>query len=136
MRTLPLLLAAALALPAAALALPAAAPKPTPDAQLEKLLAGRVAGRPVPCIGLPRSDSPQIIPGRALVYRDGARLYVNRPKAGAERLDDRDLLVTRVNGGQLCSNDMIQRYDRIAPGPRGFVVLGDFVPYTRAKPGA
>ncbi len=110
-----------------------AAKRDTPDVQLSKLLAGRVAGKPVSCISLPRTQSSQIIDHTAIVYRDGSRLYVNVPRSGADTLDDDDILVTRTFGTQLCSIDTVHLIDRTSRFPRGFVALGQFVPYERPK---
>jgi hypothetical protein len=117
-------------LAAAALSAPAAAATRDPDAELARLLAGRVAGEARACLPTsPQVQSSQIIQGRAIVYRDGRTLWVNRPRAGAEQLRHDDILVTRVWGGQLCRVDPVQLVDRAALFPRGFVSLGDFVPY-------
>lgn len=125
----PLLLAAAM------LAAPAtAARRDPPELKLQKLLAGRVAGQPVNCISLSDARSSEIIDGKAIVYRVGGRLYVNEPRSGAAQLDDDDVLVTRTSGSQLCSIDSVQLLDRSARIPHGFVVLGKFVPYTKAAP--
>jgi hypothetical protein len=109
-----------------------AVPRDDPDTQLRKALAGRVAGKPVNCISLPSTNSSQIIEGKAIIYGSGGRLYVNEPRSGAESLDDDDILVTRVTGSQLCSIDTVDLVDRASRIQRGFVVLGQFVPYTRA----
>jgi hypothetical protein len=119
-----LLAAAALAAPATA-----AAPRLSPDAELARLLDGRVAGKPSSCISTLGSRSSQIIDGTALVYRDGRTLWVNRPRSGAESLRDDDVLVTRQFGSQLCRVDSVRLVDRTSGFQRGFVVLGDFVPY-------
>jgi hypothetical protein len=101
--------------------------------ELSKVIAGRVAGKPVNCISLTGSQSTQIIDGKAIVYRSGAHLYVNVPRAGASSLDDDDILVTRTFGSQLCSVDTVNLVDRTSRFPRGFVILGQFVPYTTPK---
>lgn len=119
---------------AVALATPAvAARRDTPDVQLQKALAGRVAGTPTDCISLTGVDSSQIIDGKAIIYRVGSRLYVNEPTAAAESLRDDDILVTETFGSQLCSIDVVHLVDRASRFPRGFVSLGKFVPYTKAK---
>ncbi|PZQ23935.1 MAG: hypothetical protein DI569_02955 [Sphingopyxis macrogoltabida] len=117
-------------------AIPAAATareKPTPEAKLAKLLEGRVAGDPQDCLPLSSLGSSQVIDGTAIVYRSGATLWVNRPRGGAESLDDDDILVTKPTGGQLCSIDVVQLRDRSSHFYSGFVSLGQFVPYRRAK---
>ena len=123
-----------LLLAAVALASPAvAAHRDTPDVQLQKVLAGRVAGKPTNCISLWGSNSSQIINGKAIIYKVGSRLYVNEPRSGADTLRDDDILVTRTFGSQLCSIDTVRLLDRGSRFPRGFVTLGQFVPYSRDK---
>lgn len=112
-----------------------AAPRDTPEVQLQKLLAGRTAGKPVDCIPL-SSNSSQVIEGKAIVYRVGSKLYVNEPRSGAESLNDDDILVTKVFGSQLCSIDTVNLVDRGSRFPRGFVILGKFVPWTKVKQAA
>ena len=124
---------------AAVAAVPAAATareKLAPEAQLAKLLEGRVAGEPKDCISLPSIDSSQIIDKTAIVYRDGATLWVNRPRSGADSLNDDDVLVTKTTGSQLCSIDTVQLHDRSSHFWRGFVSLGEFVPYRKVKSAA
>ena len=110
-----------------------AAKRDTPDMQMTKLLAGRVAGKPVNCISLTGSQSSQIIDGKAIVYRVGGRLYVNTPRSGASTLNEDDILVTRTIGSQLCSIDTVDLIDRASRIQRGFVILGQFVPYEKPK---
>ena len=120
---------------AAALAVTPAAAKEKlpPDQQLAKLLDGRVAGEPRDCITLSNIDSSQIIDKTAIVYRDGGTLWVNKPRGGAESLDDDDVLVTKTVGSQLCSIDAVQLHDRTSHFWRGFVTLDKFVPYRKVK---
>jgi hypothetical protein len=115
-------------------AMPAVAARPTPQQRLDKLLAGRVAGKPVNCISLRDIRSSEIIDGTAIVYRTGAnRLYVNRPRGGEQQLDDDDILVTNTYTSQLCSIDIVRLLDRTSRFETGFVSLGEFVPYVRAE---
>ena len=107
--------------------------KLTPDEQLAKLLEGRVAGEPSDCINLPSVDSSQIIDKTAIVYRNGSTLWVNKPRSGADSLNDDDVLVTKTTGSQLCSIDTVQLHDRSTHFWRGFVSLGEFVPYRKVK---
>ena len=104
-----------------------------PEARLAKLLEGRVAGKPQDCIPLSTTRSSQIIDKTAIVYRIGSTLWVNRPKGGAESLDDDDILVTKTIGSQLCSIDVVELHDRSSHFYSGFVSLGEFVPYRREK---
>lgn len=119
---------------AVALATPAvAAHRDTSDIQLQKALVGRTAGKPTNCITLSGVNATQIIDGKAIIYRDGGRLYVNEPRSGAASLRKDDILVTRTFGSQLCSIDTVRLVDRSSRFPRGFVSLGQFVPYTKVK---
>lgn len=129
-----LLTAASLAL----LALPGAAmadekPNPKGEAELAKMLEGRVAGAPVKCLPTHAMDNSTIIDGTAIVYRSGSKLYVNRPRSGAEQLDDDDILLTKLYGSQLCNVDKVDLIDRSSRMWSGFVMLGDFVPYQKVK---
>lgn len=107
--------------------------KLTGEEQLAKLLGDRVAGAPQNCIQLIGSNSTTIIDGTAIVYRIGSTMWVNRPKGGAESLDDDDILVTKTTGSQLCSIDAVELRDRSSRMYIGFVSLGEFVPYRRPK---
>ena len=123
---------AVLALTAAASGAATAASLP-PEALLARMLEGRVAGKPVSCISQYNIRSAEIIDGTAIVYRVGSKLYVNRPRSGASWLDRDDILATRTVGSQLCRVDSVRLIDRASRFPTGFVMLGDFVPYTRVR---
>lgn len=100
--------------------------------KLAKRLDGWVAGTPVDCISMPMISSSQVYDKTAIVYDAGRTLYVQRPRSGAESLDDDDILVTKLTSSQLCSIDTVQLRDRSSGFMRGFVGLDKFVPYTRA----
>ncbi|MBB5710223.1 hypothetical protein [Sphingomonas xinjiangensis] len=123
-----------LILGAAMLATPAlATSRDTPEMRLEKMLAGRVAGKPVDCIDLSSASSSTIIDGKAIVYRVGSTLYVNTPRSYPQSLRSDDVLITRTFGSQLCSTDVVHTADRLSGFPRSPVFLGKFVPYTKPK---
>lgn len=117
----------------ALLAAPAVTARDNPDVQLQKLLAGRVAGEPVSCIDAGRATSSTVIDGKALVYRLGSKLYVNMPRSYPQPLRSDDILVTRTFGSQLCDTDTVNMVDRFSGFPGGPVFLGKFVPYTKPK---
>ena len=131
MRKIALVLAAGAAL----LSAPAlqAGERLTGEAKLAKILEGRVAGEPVDCIFLHRVRDTRIIDRTAIVYDGGSTIWVNRPRIGADRLDRDDIMVTRPTNSQLCSVDTVQLRERSQLFWNGFVGLGEFVPYTRAK---
>ena len=110
--------------------------RPTPPERLAKLLEGRVAGPPQSCISLAAISDTQIIDKTAIVYRQGSTLWVNTPRSGAESLNDDAILVTKPTGSQLCSIDSVQLHDRSGHMWRGFVSLGDFVPWRKADAAA
>ncbi len=121
-------------LAATVLAAPAAAeakPRLSPEAKLDKMLEGRVAGEPQDCIYLPSIRSTRVFDKTAIVYDAGRTLWVNRPEGGARSLDDDDILVTKLHSSQLCSIDTVQLRDRSSHFYSGFVSLGDFVPYRK-----
>lgn len=121
-------------LAAASSALAATPTNPAGEAKLAKLLEGRVAGKPVPCINLRGSDSSQVIDGTAIVYKGpGGRYYVNRPRGGADSLRSDDVLVTKTVTAQLCNTDTVTLVDSLSRFQRGFVNLGDFVPYAKPR---
>jgi len=111
----------------------AAAPRLSPEAKLAQALEGRVAGEAVHCISLHRSQSSEVIKNSAILYRSGGTVYVNRPRAGAESLNNWDALLTRNIGSQLCSGDVVEMIDTTTGHMRGLVFLGEFVPYKRAR---
>ena len=123
----------AAALGAAVMSVAAGAASLSPQARLDKLLEGRVAGKPVSCINLRDIQGSEIIDNTAIVYRVGSKLYVNRPR-GATQLDSDDILVTKTIGSQLCRIDVVRLVDRNARFTTGVVSLEDFVPYTKPKP--
>jgi hypothetical protein len=115
----------------------AAKDKPSGEEKLAKMLDGRVAGEPRDCITLSSATSSQIVDKTAVVYRIGSTLWVNRPKSGAESLDDYDsVLVTKLNGTRLCSIDTIELHDRASHMYTGFLSLGEFVPYRKVDTAA
>jgi len=106
------------------------------EAELARLLAGRVAGQPVDCIDMHRVISSHIVPGTAIVYDAGGILYVNRPRAGAESMDDWDIMINRLWSSQLCSIDTVELVDQGSRMYSGSVFLGEFVPYRRVRTGS
>ncbi len=122
-----------------ALAAPALAKdRPTPvdpkgEAELAKLLKDRVPGTPIDCIQQRDIQSSHTIDHTAIVYEVGSRYYVNRPQIGAEQLERDDILLTDTHSDRLCRIDTVRLIDQAGHFERGFVGLGDFVPYTKVK---
>jgi hypothetical protein len=103
-------------------------------AALEKVLTGKVSGKPVSCITLSQADRSQIIGENAIIYRVSSnRLFVNKPRGGCSGLREGRTIITRTPTSQLCSGDIA----RVVDLPSGFegasCILGEFTPYTKAK---
>jgi hypothetical protein len=131
---LPIALAAAVTAATFSLAPMAdARPRLTGEEQLAKTLGDRVPGKPVDCIYLPTVTSSHIIDKTAIVYEAGSTIYVNRPRSGADELNDSDIMVLNLHSSQLCSIDIVHLHDQTSHFMTGFVNLGEFVPYTRPK---
>lgn len=129
MRTISLLLASALA---ATSQMAGAAADRSPEAQIARATAGRIAGKPVDCIVQRDIRSSRIINGTAIVYETtNGTIYVNRPPAGAMALRDGAVLVTDTHSSRLCSVDIVHLYDTSSRMRTGSVGLGPFVPYTK-----
>lgn len=103
------------------------------EAKLAKAIEGRTAGKPVSCISMHNITSSEVIDGTAILYRVGRTVYVNTPRVGQSSLDSDDIMVSKTWGSQLCSLDTIRMIDRSSRFQTGFVGLGEFVPYVKAK---
>ena len=116
----------------AALASPVAAEKPSRgEVRLAEMLEGRVAGEPVRCLQENQRDAVEIISRTAIVFRDGATLWVNRP-GGARMLSSSDLPVFHQYGTEVCRHDRVELHDRLGGVPGPILILDSFVPYTKA----
>lgn len=103
--------------------------------QMDRLLAGKVAGEPRTCInGL--NDREMIrISDDTVIYRVSSNLvYRNDLRYSCPGLArGNDVVVHRKLGtSSSCSGDIIQLVDRQSGIPGGSCVLGDFVPYRPA----
>lgn len=125
LKVLPVFIAAV----AAASAVQAQAPDR--EAQLAQELGDRVAGEPVRCINYRQVRNTRIVNDTAILFRIGSTIFVNRPRSGAETLDDSFALVNARSDGRLCSGDNLQLTEGM--GITRMIVAGDFVPYRRAE---
>ena len=98
------------------------------EKKLAKMLEGRVAGDPETCI----RDRPErgftVIDDTAIVYKIGRTIWVNYTR-NPQTLDDRDTLVFRRFGSQICRQDIVTTIDPISGMYTGNVFLTDFIPY-------
>lgn len=111
-----------------------AAPRETGEAQLAKLLQGRVAGPPTSCIRTWTNNDMKTIDRTALVFGHGDVIYVNRTTDPASIDEDYALLIRKMGtGSELCRTDIITSFDPSARFYTGNVFLTDFVPYRRVR---
>ena len=104
--------------------------KLSPQQRLDKLLEGRVAGKPEHCISHFDTREMQVLDKTAIVYGWGNTIWVNVPR-NAQDLDDDNIMVTRTSTSQLCDLDIVTTVDRTAGMFNGSISLGEFVPYRR-----
>jgi hypothetical protein len=102
-------------------------------AQLQRELAGKVAGAPVRCLPTYRTRDMVAVDDNVVLFRDGRTTYVNRMKGGCYALGSPGYaLVTKSIGGYgLCRGDIAQVVDTTSRMLAGSCSFGDFVPYTR-----
>lgn len=112
-----------------------AKPKLSPQQELERLIAGRAAGKPVHCLPNVETREMRILDKTAIVYGRGETIWVNIPRNAVD-LDDDDILVTHTTGSQLCNLDIVRTIDRASHFPSGTISLGEFVPYRKAAKAA
>ncbi len=104
------------------------------EAELAKLLEGRVAGEPQSCIRTFPSRNLTVIDETAIVYDAGRTVYVNRTQH-PQSLDEDDALLIRKFGSatRLCRLDTITTFDRLSGFYSGNVFLTDFIPYEKPE---
>ncbi|UAK24580.1 hypothetical protein [Sphingomonas nostoxanthinifaciens] len=119
----------AVALGLAVLAAPVMAA--TPDAALQKLLAGKHAEAPRRCIMPDLTAQPRIIDGRAMVYWRGRTTYDGSFKGGCSQLRADRTVITTMNNGQLCANDPARVVQAGASSGFGFCTFDGFTPYRK-----
>ncbi|WP_054531630.1 hypothetical protein [Erythrobacter sp. SG61-1L] len=132
MRRLVIVLAAtALSLPGGlAMAKPSAAGEG--EAQLQEMIAGRVAGEPTHCLTVTGKDNLKVIDRTAVVFEVGDTIYVGRPLNPDHLRRDNTLTLSRQSGASLCATDTIVAVN-LDSRARTQVLLREFVPYTKAQ---
>lgn len=103
--------------------------------KLAKALAGRSPGAPVSCIGNMRGSDMQIVDDGTILFREGATVYVQKPRGGCHGLGSGNYtLLTRLQGSsRLCSGQIGEVVDRVSGFTHGSCVFGDFVPYRKSS---
>ena len=103
--------------------------------ELDRYLAGKVAGRPQACLPNYRTNDMVVVDENTILFREGTnRVWRNDPVGGCSGLGrPGTALVTRQFGGTgLCRGEIAQVVDTAAGFTVGSCALGDFVPFTRA----
>ena len=100
---------------------------------LDKALAGRVAGAPVDCIDNAMVEGPQVIDERTILYRSGRHVYVNTLEGACPSLDWDKVLIVELHGSQICRNDHFRVLARGTTIPGPTCLFSKFVPYDKPK---
>lgn len=99
---------------------------------VEQALAGRSAGKPVPCIQQQWIDSSQIFDSGAILYRmKSGPDYLNDPHCPS--LKQNRSIASRTPTTSLCSGDILHVFEPASGIDYGSCPLNDFVPYPRVK---
>lgn len=119
----------------AALAEDEAPPASPGEAELARLLKGRVAGEKIECMPPARTIQSTTIHGTAIVFGrpSSSTIYVQRTQA-PQMIDGNSFLVSlTAQPNRFCRMDQFNVVDRLLGMSRGAVVFDDFIPYTRAR---
>jgi hypothetical protein len=121
-----------LALPSAGLALGAAdTPRPTPEAQLQRALAGLTPGATTDCLP-PYRRAQSTGYGSTIVYTVSRGLKYRSDTSGSCASVGRgDVLVTRTTIGRVCRGDIAQTFDPVSRIPTGSCTFGSFTEYRK-----
>jgi len=99
----------------------------------DRLLAGRVPGKPVQCISQTRIVDTQTFDDGSIYYRmSGSSDYLNRPH-DCSQLNSNRSYSTVVPSTQLCAGDSLRVFDAAARIPYGSCIFDSFVPYPKVR---
>lgn len=97
---------------------------------LEKAIAGKVAGEKVSCVSRQPQANLTAISNSVLLYRVNSRLvYRNDLIGSCPGLTRGDTLIIKTWGSQYCRGDMATSADLVNGIVTGGCALGDFTPY-------
>lgn len=101
--------------------------------ELERALAGKVAGEKVSCVYRDRQTNLTAISNNVLLYRVSRNLvYRNDLIGSCSGLERGDTLIIRTYGSQYCRGDMATSANLVSGIMTGSCALGDFTPYRNA----
>lgn len=99
-------------------------------AELEKALAGKVAGEPQTCLNRRPQTNLTVISNNIVLYRVNRNLvYKNELIGSCSGLASGDTLIVRSFSSQLCRGDFATTANLQSGVQTGACALGDFVPY-------
>jgi hypothetical protein len=108
------------------------------QAQLQRLLAGKVAGPPVSCLPSFRANDMTVIDEDTVIFKQSSNhLYVAHMAGGCNMLGRPGYaLVTRqVGSSGLCHGEIATVVDTRSGFTVGSCVIGDFIPYSMPRNG-
>lgn len=98
----------------------------------ERLLAGKVPGKPLSCVSLRGLEGNRSLPdGRILFETRGSLVYVNRTSGACPSLEFGRALRTDSRSGLLCEGEVVTVFDPQTGAGHGACSLGRFIPYRR-----
>ena len=100
---------------------------------LARELSGRVAGAPARCVSAPPSNDFRAIDGSTFAITRGDTIWVNRPGGECPGFSGFSTLLVEAQSGQYCRGDHVRSLEPGSTIPGPICVLGDFVPYRRAR---
>jgi hypothetical protein len=106
---------------------------PKEQADLTKVLDGKIAGKPVNCVSSINGRNLRAIGDSTLVYQVNRNVvYKNELLGRCTGLSWGDTLVLNVRNSQYCRGDIARVVNLQSGMMSGSCALGDFVPYTKA----
>jgi len=106
---------------------------PKEQAELGRVLDGKVAGKPISCVSSVNGRNLRAIGDSTLVYQIRKDLvYKNELSGRCNGLSWGDTLILNVRNSQYCRGDIARVVNLQSGMLSGSCALGDFVPYTPA----
>jgi hypothetical protein len=104
---------------------------PQAQAELDKMLAGRVAGETKHCLAVDKTNHPVGIDDTTLLFVDGPRVWRTEISGSFNcgQIDKQSTIVTESGANRLCAGDKLVFFENGNPG--GACYLGEFTPYQK-----
>jgi hypothetical protein len=100
---------------------------------LDRMVAGKTAGKTESCLPTYRSNDMTVIDEQTLAFRDGRTTWVNNMMGSCSQLGRGGYaIVSRNIGPQLCRGDIATVVDTTTGTTVGSCSYGDFTPYRAA----